>query len=227
MKDIIIAIDGYAGCGKSSTAQRVAQKLRYLYIDTGAMYRAVSLYFLQNSIPFEAESPSMQDALDNIYIDFVDSRAYARPMTHLNGQLVEEAIRHPEVSAIVSQVSTHGMVRKELVRQQQRMGEDKRVVMDGRDIGTVVFPEAELKVFMTASLEVRARRRQEELDNKGVKQSLEAISQNLADRDRIDTQRAIAPLKQAPDAVVIDTTEMTLDQQVARILALARERMRA
>ncbi|RMG29237.1 MAG: (d)CMP kinase [Bacteroidetes bacterium] len=227
MKDINIAIDGYAGCGKSSTAKRVATALNYLYIDSGAMYRAVTLYFLEHGIDFQQENEQMLEALENIYIDFTQPLGAPYPRIRLNGRIVEEEIRQPAVSEAVSLVSVHAAVRRELVRQQQRMGEDKGVVMDGRDIGTVVFPDAELKIFMTASLEVRARRRQLEEQSRGIYQPLSKIIENLKKRDEIDTGREIGPLRQAPDAVVIDTTNMELEQQVELVLKLAYERMRA
>ncbi len=225
VKDITIAIDGFAGCGKSTTARMVADRLNYLYIDSGAMYRAVSLYFLRHQVPFEEDNNEIKEALDNIYIDFQDVPGRKQPVITLNGREVESEIRMPEISGIVSQVSVHADVRRELVLQQQRLGEASRVVMDGRDIGTVVFPNAELKVFMTASIEVRAMRRKAELDRQGVDASLSEIMQNLAQRDLIDTTRAIAPLRQASDAILIDTSNISIEQQVDKIYFLARERM--
>lgn len=225
MKRIVIAIDGYAGCGKSSTARQVAKVLNYLYIDSGAMYRAVALYFLRHHISFDHEHNEMREALDNIYIDFVQKDEHAYPHVKLNGYDVEDDIRKPEVTQIVSQVSVHEAVRREMVQQQQRMGEDKGVVMDGRDIGTVVFPNAELKIFMTASIDARAKRRQLELKQKGIDQSLESISASLESRDHIDSTRKIGPLKQAEDAIVIDTTDITLNEQVEQVLSFAYEVM--
>lgn len=225
MKDITIAIDGYAGCGKSTTARTLAERLNYLYIDSGAMYRAVSLYLLRNQVPFDKDSEALKDALDNIYIDFKEVAGNHQPMVILNGKDVSEDIRLPEISNIVSQVSVHASVRKELVQQQQRMGDASRVVMDGRDIGTVVFPYAELKVFMTARMEVRAQRRQEELRKAGIDMSLDTIIQNLKERDRIDSTRPIAPLRKAPDAIEVDTSDITFDQQVDRVHQLALERI--
>ncbi len=219
---IIIAIDGFAGCGKSTTAKLVAQQLNYMYIDTGAMYRAVALYFLRNNIDFSAESPAMKDALDNIYIDLVRQDDSHFPITYLNGKNVEEEIRSPEISAIVSPVSVHRMVRKEMVAQQQRMGEDKSIVMDGRDIGTVVFPRAELKLFMTADIEIRAARRLQELKAKGIEIDHAEILRNLEERDHIDSTRKVGPLKQADDAIVIDTTTMSVAEQVEKVCSLAK-----
>lgn len=220
---IIIAIDGYAGCGKSTTAKLVARELGYMYIDSGAMYRAVALYFLRHHIDFQVASPEMKDALDNIYIDLVRQEGNPIPITYLNGEAVEEEIRTPEISAIVSQVSVHRMVRKELVTQQQRMGRDKGIVMDGRDIGTVVFPHAELKVFMTADLEIRAARREQELALRGIVVSHEETLQNLRERDRIDSTRKVGPLKQAADAFVIDTTHMAVADQAETVISMAKE----
>ncbi len=225
MKDITIAIDGYAGCGKSTTARTLAERLNYLYIDSGAMYRAVSLYLLRNQVPFDKDSEALKDALDNIYIDFKEMPGSQHPLVILNGKDVTEDVRLPEISNIVSQVSVHASVRKELVQQQQRMGDASRVVMDGRDIGTVVFPHAELKLFMTARMEVRAQRRQEELRKAGIDMSLDTIILNLKERDRIDSTRPIAPLRKAPDAIEIDTSDISFDQQVDQVHRLAMERI--
>lgn len=225
MKDITIAIDGYAGCGKSSTAKEVAKKLGYLYIDSGAMYRAVSLHFWRHNIDFENESEELIEELENIYIDFNFGRNKPFPVVTLNGVEVEDEIRKPEISAIVSQVSVHKSVRREMVSQQRRLGEAGGVVMDGRDIGTVVFPNAELKVFMTASIDKRAERRLAELQSKGIPASLEDIKANLAQRDHIDSSREVGPLKQAPDAVLIDTTNLDFDEQVDLVCKLAKEKI--
>jgi len=226
VKDIVIAIDGYAACGKSSTAKAVATKLNYLYIDSGAMYRAVALYFLAQRISFDKENPGMLAALENIHIDFVQKAGQKYPSVRLNGLEVEHKIRKPEVTNIVSQVSVHSSVRRALVLQQQRMGEGKRVVMDGRDIGTVVFPDAELKIFMTASLEARTKRRQSELQAQGVVQKEEEISTSLSSRDHIDSTRKVGPLKQDEDAVVIDTTSMSFKDQVQKVVDLAHQKMK-
>lgn len=223
MNKIIIAIDGHAGCGKSTTAKLVAKELGYTYIDSGAMYRAVALYFLKNGIPFEAESPEMKEALDNIYIDFIVPKGSKSPATFLNGENVEEAIRSPQIADIVSQVSVHRMVRKELVSQQQRMGRDKGIVMDGRDIGTVVFPEAELKIFMTADQEIRAERRRKELESRQIQTSTDQIIHNLRKRDLIDSTRKTGPLKQATDAIVIDTTDRSIAGQVREVVTHAQQ----
>jgi cytidylate kinase len=222
LERINIAIDGHAGCGKSTTAREVARRLGYLYIDTGAMYRAVTLHFLRNQVPLEEETPEMRKALDDLKIDFVVEGE--KREVCLNGERVEGEIRSPEVSASVSQASVHPMVRRELVAQQQRMAKQKGVVMDGRDIGTVVLPEAELKVFMTASTEIRAKRRQQELKEKGVDWSLEKIIENLEQRDRIDASRKEGPLKKAEDAIEIDTSHINISEQVERVLKLAESR---
>lgn len=226
MRQITIAIDGYAGCGKSTTAKRVADTLGYTYIDSGAMYRAVTLYFLQHHVPFDSENLEMLEALTHIHLEFVPS-LLGKPEIHLNGENVESLIRTPAISNAVSPVSVHRSVRQAMVRQQQKMGERGGIVMDGRDIGTVVFPHAELKVFLSAQMEVRARRRQEELQEKGIDISLEEIMQNLRERDRTDSTRAESPLRQADDALVVDTSDCTIDEQVERVLALAKARISA
>ena len=221
MKKITIAIDGFAGCGKSTTAQLVAKELSYLYITSGAMYRAVALYFLQNDISFEYENDEIRQALKNIHIDFRVIPGEITPQTLLNQQEVEREIRSPEVSEIVSQVSVHPSIRYEMVEQQRRIGKDGGIVMDGRDIGTVVFPNAELKIFMTADVEIRAQRRRAELMEKGVNITLEEVIENLRERDRIDSTRAVSPLKQADDAIVIDTSHLNIDQQVEIVCSWA------
>jgi CMP/dCMP kinase len=226
MSKINIAIDGFAGCGKSTTAKRVAACLNYTYIDSGAMYRAVTLYFLRHGIDFSSESPEMKAALDDIHLEFVSTPDGSGREMHLNGESVEEAIRTPEVSDAVSPVSVHPMVRRAMVSQQQRMGEQKGVVMDGRDIGTVVFPDAELKVFMTADMQVRARRRQEELARKGIEWDIAHVIENLSERDRIDSTRKEGPLRKAGDAIEIDTTFIEIDEQVDQVCELAREKTR-
>ena len=200
-KNIVIAIDGYSSCGKSTIAKALAKKLHFIYIDTGAMYRAVTLYFLRNQI--DLNNPlAIESALDNIHINF-DYRNEQTLVT-LNDEDISEEIRQMPVSQKVSQVSAIKAVRKEMVRQQQRMGKSKNIIMDGRDIGTVVFPDATLKFFMTADPRIRAERRYNELINKGEKVSLEEIYSNLALRDHQDTTREESPLKQAEDAIVLD-----------------------
>lgn len=219
MENIIIAIDGFAACGKSTTAKLVAKKLGYAYIDTGAMYRAVTLYFIQNKIDYSSEE-AVRKALTQIDINFVFEPSTQSNLTYLNGEHVEEDIRMMEVTAQVSEVAAISLVRSFLVAQQQQMGANKGIVMDGRDIGTVVFPNAELKVFMTAEMEARALRRQQELKNRGREVSLEEIIENLKKRDYIDSNRDDSPLRKANDAHVIDTSNITIAQQVDQIVAL-------
>ena len=221
MGKIVIAIDGYSGCGKSSTAKAVAKALGFTYIDSGAMYRAATLHFLDHFL-----SPSnpndVEKGLKSLEISFQINPDTQKQETYLNGLNVEDEIRTMKVSERVSEIATVKEIRKELVAQQQRLGKKKGVVMDGRDIGSVVFPDAELKVFMTADLETRAARRQQELLEKGEMVDLEEIKTNLAERDRIDSSRAESPLIKTPDAVEIDTSNLTFDGQVAQIVKLAK-----
>lgn len=219
MSKIIIAIDGYSSCGKSSTAKLVAQKLGYHYIDTGAMYRAVTLYFLQNHVSLN-NPKEVAAALEKIEIEFRSNKE-GKSETYLNGLNVEAEIRKLYVADQVSEVAAVGEVRRAMVRQQQRMGRKKGYVLDGRDIGTVVFPDAELKIFMNADPLVRAQRRQQELMAKGELVDLEEILENIKKRDIIDTTREESPLRKAPDAHVVDTTFVTLDEQVERVVLLA------
>ncbi len=223
---ITIAIDGYSGCGKSSTAKGVAKRLDYLYIDSGAMYRAVTLYFLRNEIPFDKENEKMLAALCDIHITFEVNPKTKLPEVILNGEKVEEIIRTPEVAANVSPVSVHPPVRHALVKLQQELGEGGGIVMDGRDIGTVVFPHAELKVFMSADVGVRALRRQAELAEKGIMTSPDEILYNLENRDIIDSSRTEGPLKKAIDAREIDTSKITLEDQIAQVVQWANEIIR-
>ncbi|MDX1905323.1 MAG: (d)CMP kinase [Thermonemataceae bacterium] len=220
MQKIIIAIDGYSACGKSSTAKLVAAALGYSYIDTGAMYRAVTLYFYENYI--ELTNPkAISNALDNIDISFRFNPLRQQSDTFLNNQNVEDEIRKMYISERVSPVSAIADVRKAMVRQQQKMGRKKGIVMDGRDIGTTVFPEAEVKVFMTADLHTRAIRRQKELIEKDEIIDLDEILENLKTRDQIDTSRPESPLRMATDAYFLDTTFMAMDEQVDYVLQLA------
>lgn len=224
MPKIIVAIDGYSSCGKSTTAKLVAKQLNYPYIDTGAMYRAVTLYFIQNHISL-TNPREIEQALGNVQITFRRHPELGRNDTYLNGLNVEEEIRKMYVSERVSEVSAIAEVRHSLVAQQQRMGRTKGIVMDGRDIGTVVFPQAELKIFMTADPLIRAQRRQLELMEKGEIVGLEQILDNLKTRDHIDTHRAESPLMQAKDAIYIDNSMMTLDEQVELVVRLADEQI--
>ncbi|MFY0593000.1 (d)CMP kinase [Roseivirga sp.] len=224
MKKINIAIDGLSGCGKSSTAKAVAKILHYKFIDTGAMYRAVTLYFLQEQVNLTSDK-EVTNALDEISIDFTFNKESQKNETILNKQNVENEIRKMYVSEKVSAVSAIKAVRVAMVAQQQEMGKDKGVVMDGRDIGSVVFPDAELKVFMTASTEVRAKRRQEELAAKGEQVSLDEIIENLESRDHQDSTRKESPLLKVADAIEIDTSNLRFDDQVQKVLDLADHRI--
>lgn len=220
---IIIAIDGYSACGKSTLAKDLGKKLGYGYIDTGAMYRAVTLYFLQNEIALD-DAKAITKALSEITIEFVNVKGKNR--TILNGNDVEEEIRKMYVSNQVSPVAAISAVRRSMVLQQQQMGQKKGVILDGRDIGTVVFPNAELKLFLTASPEIRTKRRYEELKEKGQDATLEEIQANLLERDHIDSNRADSPLKQAEDAVVIDNSNLSKKEQLAMVRALVKQRIK-
>ncbi len=221
MHKIIIAVDGYSSCGKSTTAKGVAAQLGYAYIDTGAMYRAVTLYFHQNHVAI-TNPKAVAKALENIHIVFQWNPATSQNETYLNGLNVESEIRKMYIANQVSQVSAISEVRRAMVAQQQRMAKARGVVMDGRDIGTVVFPDAELKVFMTAQPQIRAERRQTELLAKGDALDLDEILDNIRKRDHIDTTRQDSPLRQADDALLIDTSYMTLDGQIEKLIELAR-----
>ena len=223
MKKINIAIDGYSGCGKSSTAKEVAKRLHYKFIDSGAMYRAVTLYFIQNEVDLE-DAGQVAEALSKITIDFRSNKA-GKSETFLNEQYVEEEIRKMYVSQMVSPVAAIKAVRVAMVAQQQEMGRQRGVVMDGRDIGSVVFPDAELKIFMKASDEARAKRRLLELEAKGEQVTLEEIAKNFRERDAQDTSRKESPLIQVADAVVIDTSDLEFEEQVQKVLALANEKI--
>jgi len=224
-KKIIIAIDGHSSCGKSTMAKSLAQRLGYVYIDTGAMYRVVTLVALRNGW-IENKIPDTQkviDELKNIKITFKWDEKAGKNTTFLNGENVEDEIRQLEVSENVSPISTIAEVRHEMVRQQRENGENKGIVMDGRDIGTVVFPDAELKIFMTASPEIRAQRRYLELTEKGDKVNFEEILANVEGRDKIDSTRAVSPLKQAHDALILDNSELTREQQLDWVVNKVKE----
>jgi cytidylate kinase len=216
---IIIAIDGYSACGKSTTAKEVASILGYRYIDSGAMYRAVTLYFLEHHISL-TNPKEINKALSNISVSFHISAKNVTE-TFLNGLIVEHDIRKMKVSENVSQVSALKEVRSAMVEQQRKLGKERGVVMDGRDIGTVVFPDAELKLFMTADIMVRAYRRQQELLSQDRLVNLNEVLANIKKRDEIDTNRVESPLRKADDAVVIDTTNITLDEQVEDVIRMA------
>jgi len=223
LRKIVIAIDGYSACGKSTTAKEVASILGYRYIDSGAMYRAVTLYFLEHHISL-TNPKEVSKALEQIKIAF-HVNAKNGTETFLNGLSVEKEIRKMRVSEMVSEVSTIKDVRAAMVDQQRRMGKEKGVVMDGRDIGTVVFPSAELKLFMTADMMVRAIRRQRELLDRKQLIDLDDVIENIKHRDHIDTTRAESPLRQADDALVIDTSHIAIDEQVDEVVRMAVTRM--
>lgn len=216
MKKITIAIDGYSSCGKSTMAKALAKRLGYVYVDTGAMYRSVTLFALRHQL-FNADgsvkTDELQRLMPEIHISFKLNKETGLPETYLNGELVEREIRGMEVSSHVSPIAAIPFVREALVKQQQAMGREKGVVMDGRDIGTVVFPDAELKIFVTASPEVRAQRRYDELQTKGQPADYADILKNVQQRDYIDTHRETSPLRQAPDALVLDNSHMTIAEQ--------------
>ena len=216
MKKSVIAIDGYSSCGKSTMAKNLARQLGYVYVDTGAMYRAVTLYALRHQLfkaDGEVDAASLQRAMPDIRISFQFNAQTGKPDTYLNDELVEQEIRTMQVSEKVSKIAALPFVRTALVAQQQRMGKDKGIVMDGRDIGTVVFPHAELKIFVTASAEVRAQRRYDELQQKGMPSRYDDILKNVQERDYIDSHREVSPLRKAEDAIELDNSNLTIDEQ--------------
>lgn len=216
MKKITIAIDGFSSCGKSTMAKDLAREVGYIYIDSGAMYRAVTLYsmehgiFLKNSV---IDAEALERQIRDIRISFRLNPDTGRPETYLNGVNVENRIRTMEVSSKVSPISALGFVREEMVAQQQALGKEKGIVMDGRDIGTTVFPDAELKIFVTASPEIRAQRRYDELKAKGQEASFDEILENVKQRDYIDQHREVSPLRKADDALLLDNSNLTIEQQ--------------
>lgn len=216
MKKITIAIDGFSSCGKSTMAKDLAKEIGYIYVDTGAMYRSVTLYALRHNL-FNADGSIREEELKtqmkNIDISFQLNKTTGRPDTFLNGENVEKDIRSMEVSSHVSPIAALPFVRAALVAQQQRMGAGKGIVMDGRDIGTVVFPDAELKIFVTASAEVRAQRRYDELKAKGMEANFNDILKNVEERDYIDSHRATSPLRKADDAIELDNSNLTIAEQ--------------
>ena len=216
-KEIIIAIDGWSSCGKSTLAKALAKKLEYGYIDTGAMYRACTYYFQKENIDISNES-QVAEALKNIEISF--KSISGKNTTFLNGTNVEADIRSMKVSNMVSPVAELSAVRRDLVRQQQEMGKRKSVVLDGRDIGTVVFPDAELKIFLTADADIRAQRRFDELKEKGLDINIEDVISNLQERDRIDSTRSDSPLKQAEDAYLLDNSKLDLEASIEVVMDL-------
>ena len=221
IKDIIIAIDGHSGCGKSSTAKELAKHFKYKYLDSGAMYRAVTLFFLRNKVDIN-DIKKVRDSLDKISIDFVVK--FGIQKIFLNGKCVEDIIRKENISKKVSVVSAIPEVRKFLVNIQKKMGLNKKIVVEGRDITTVVFPDAEIKIFMTASLDVRARRRYEEMKISNPDITLDQVSDNLKDRDEKDSSREDSPLLKVDDAYYVDTSSLKLDDQIKKIKTLVYEK---
>lgn len=221
MKKITIAIDGYSSCGKSTMAKDLAKEIGYIYVDTGAMYRSVTLYALEHDLFNEDGSVKLElleKEMPNIHISFQLNASTGRPDCYLNGKLVEQAIRSLQVSNHVSPIAAVPFVREALVAQQQEMGKEKGVVMDGRDIGTTVFPHAELKIFVTADPQVRAQRRYDELKQKGMPAQFDEILKNVEERDYIDTHRETSPLRKADDAITLDNSEMTIPEQKAWLM---------
>ena len=225
MKKIIVAIDGFSSCGKSTMAKELARQAGYVYVDTGAMYRAVSLFCIQNGWMTDSEinAEELEKQIHSIRIEF-KTNAEGASETYLNGKNVEREIRSLEVANGASRVSTLGFVRRELVRQQQLMGAEKGIVMDGRDIGTVVFPTAELKIFLTASPEIRAKRRMDEMTAKGETVNYDDVLANVIERDDRDQNRAESPLRKADDAVVIDNSSLSREEQRGILRTLFAER---
>lgn len=223
-KNIVIAIDGFSSCGKSTVAKALAKKLNYVFVDSGAMYRAVTLYFLRNNIALN-DDQAIAEALENIHIDFIPNTEKTQIL--LNGEDVSDAIRTMEISDQVSEVSAVKAVRVAMVHQQQQLGKKRNIVMDGRDIGTTVFPKADLKIFMTASPQIRAERRYAELTAKGEEVTMEEVRDNLAHRDHIDSTRAESPLRQAEDAVVLDNSDLNQEEQLLYVENLIKQRITA
>ncbi|MEI7801742.1 MAG: (d)CMP kinase [Bacteroidota bacterium] len=223
-RKIIVAIDGHASCGKSTLARQLANKLNYIYVDSGAMYRAVTLYFLENGIDYR-NIGQMIASLKNIRIGFQYNSKTGMPETLLNGKVVEKEIRSMRISEEVSPVSAIKEVREFLVQQQQEMGKHKGLTMDGRDIGTVVFPEAELKIFLTSDEKIRAERRFVELKEKGIDVTMEAVIHNLSSRDYDDSHRKTSPLYKAGDAIELDNTFLSEEQQLAFAYNLVLEKI--
>lgn len=230
MRKITIAIDGYSSCGKSTMAKDLAREIGYIYVDTGAMYRSVTLFAMRNSLFDEdgsIKTDELKDRMNEINISFKLNSETGRPDTYLNGELVEKEIRTMDVSANVSKIAALPFVREALVAQQQAMGKEKGIIMDGRDIGTVVFPDAELKIFVTASAEVRAQRRYDELKVKGMPADFDDILKNVKERDYIDSHRETSPLRMADDALELDNSHMTIEEQKAWLMARYKEKAEA
>lgn len=221
MKKITIAIDGHSSCGKSTMAKELARQLGYVYVDTGAMYRTVTLFAMRHNLFLadgEVDKDALRKCMPEIEVSFRFNEETGRPDAYLNGECVEKVIRSIEVSNHVSKVAAIPFVREAMVDQQRRMGAEKGIVMDGRDIGTTVFPDAELKIFVTASSKVRAQRRYDELKEKGMPADFDEILKNVEERDYIDSHREVSPLRQAPDALLLDNSEMTIPEQNAWLM---------
>ena len=229
MKKITIAIDGHSSCGKSTMAKDLARRVGYIYVDTGAMYRCVTLYALRHGMfrdDGSIKTDELEASMKDIVISFRLNEETGRPDAYLNGECVEREIRSLEVSNHVSPIAALAFVRQDMVAQQQQMGQGGGVVMDGRDIGTVVFPNAELKIFVTASAEVRAQRRYDELMQKGMPADYDEILKNVQERDYIDSHREVSPLRQAPDALLLDNSNMTIDEQNEWLMQRLDERLK-
>ena len=227
MKKITIAIDGFSSCGKSTMAKMLAKEVGYIYVDTGAMYRAVTLFAMRNGMIApngDVNRDALKAKMDALHVEFKLNPQTGKAETYLNGENVEHEIRGMEVSAHVSAIAAIDFVRTALVAQQQRMGHDKGIVMDGRDIGTVVFPDAELKVFVTASAEVRAQRRFDELVGKGMKANSDEILHNVQERDSIDSHREVSPLRKAEDAIELDNGQLTIAEQLQWLIDKFKEK---
>ena len=224
MKKIIITIDGWSSCGKSTLAKQLAKALHYVYIDSGAMYRAITLYFLRNMVDWTKEK-QVHESLKNIELDFRPNEKSKETEIYLNGENVEYVIRDLIIAEKVSEVATIKAVRSFAVAEQKKMGEKKGIVMDGRDIGTVVFPEAELKIFMTADMAIRVERRFREMYAKNPNITIEEVKNNLEMRDYIDSHREISPLTKAEDAVVLDNSNITPEQQLQTALDLVKQKL--
>ncbi|WP_314957075.1 (d)CMP kinase [Hoylesella loescheii] len=227
MKKITIAIDGFSSCGKSTMAKMLAKEVGYIYVDTGAMYRAVTLFAMRNGMIApngDVNRDALKAKMDALHVEFKLNPQTGKAETYLNGENVEHEIRGMEVSAHVSAIAAIDFVRTALVAQQQRMGHDKGIVMDGRDIGTVVFPDAELKVFVTASAEIRAQRRFDELVGKGMKANYDEILHNVQERDYIDSHREVSPLRKAEDAIELDNGQLTIAEQLQWLMDKFREK---
>ena len=222
MKKIVITIDGWSSCGKSTVAKQLAKRLGYIYVDSGAMYRAITLYFLRNHIDW-TDTPEVISALQDINIEFKFNDAIQQSEIYLNGENVEYVIRDLVVAEKVSEIAAIKEVREFAVAQQQKLGENKGIVMDGRDIGTIVFPDAELKIFMTADIATRVERRFKEMYIKNPNVTIEEVKNNLEMRDYIDSHREVSPLRKADDAIEIDNTNLSMEEQLDLALSLAKK----